>query len=78
MVNFVYYVDHAAMVIRYEGEDNLNKIFFLEATSDEGVVMKSFENTRQNIGEFFEKIVWRRLNYKRTHESIVKINRFVQ
>ena len=71
-------VDHAAMVIRYEGEDNVDKIYYLEATSDEGVVMKSFDNTRQNIGEFFEKIVWRRLNYCRTHESIAKINKFVQ
>ena len=71
-------VDHAAMVIRYEGEDHVNKIYYLEATSDEGVVMKSFENTKQAIGEFFEKIVWRRLNYCRTHESIAKINKFVQ
>ena len=66
------------MVIRYEGEDNVDKIYYLEATSDEGVVMKSFDNTRQSIGEFFEKIVWRRLNYCRTHESIAKINKFVQ
>ena len=66
------------MVIRYEGDDNIDKIYYLEATSDEGVVMKSFDNTRLNIGEFFEKIVWRRLNYTRTHESIAKINKFVQ
>ena len=66
------------MVIRYEGEDNVDKIYYLEATSDEGVVMKSFDNTRQSIGEFFEKIVWRRLSYCRTPESIAKINKFVQ
>ena len=66
------------MVIRYEGEDNVDKIYYLEATSDEGVVMKSFDNVKDHIGDFFEKIVWRRLNYARTHESIAKINKFVK
>lgn len=70
--------DHVAMFLISNPPGGQREIFVFEATSNEGVGLCRFEAFLQNNWhEFFERLVYRRLLYKRSPEFYSKLQRFL-
>jgi len=62
------------MLLRYES----GKLYLLEATNGEGVAISEWnDSTMLDYKEFYQKIVYRRLKFKRTSESINNLQNFL-
>jgi len=60
--------DHAGMILKFGSEPN--EIFFMEATSNQGVSLKRFSGMKYTIGSFYKKIVLRHLDWDRPDTSL--------
>ena len=54
--------DHAAMVIKFGSEPD--EVFFMEAVST-GVLLKRYSGMKHTIGDFYDKICLRHLEWSR-------------
>jgi hypothetical protein len=68
-----FFVDHVAMILRFDipGEKK-NDIFLVEAAGA-GVHVKKWSTIRPAIGQFYKKIVVRHLNFERTEAQLTKL-----
>jgi len=55
--------DHVAMVLKFGSDED--EVFLIEATGKRGVHLKKFSVIIPHIGKFYEKVAWRKLNFKR-------------
>lgn len=70
--------DHVAMFLISNPPGGSREIFVFEATSNEGVGLCRFEAFIQNNWhEFFERLVYRKLLYKRVPEFYSKLQKFL-
>ena len=56
--------DHAALVLRFGSDPN--DVFFLEASHNENIQVRSFELMKEDIGPFYKQIALRPLRWERT------------
>ena len=70
------YLDHAGMVLKFE--EHPNDVFFLEATSNNGVCLRRWSNIKKEIGRFYRKITIRHIDWERTEESLVNLEAFMR
>ena len=64
------------MVIKFASEPD--DVFFIEATSNQGVVVKSYRGIKWAIGSHYEKIVLRHLDWERSETSLNIVDRFLE
>ena len=55
-----------------------NDVFFMEATSNQGVTLKRFSGMKFTIGSFYSKIVLRHLDWERPELSLDVLERFIE
>lgn len=68
-------VDHVGMLLRYQDR----RLFLLEATNNEGVeVFEWNDNVAKEYNVIYNKIVYRKLLYKRTQEDIARLESFLK
>lgn len=67
--------DHAAMVLKFGSDPN--EVFFMEATSNQGVSLKRFSGMKQAIGTFYRKVVIRHLEWDRPDSSLDLLEQFI-
>ena len=67
--------DHAAMVLKFGSEPN--EVFFIEATSNQGVALKRFSGMKHALGSFYSKIALRHLDWDRSDESLEILEQFI-
>mmetsp|Transcript_9874 Transcript_9874/g.13463 ORF Transcript_9874/g.13463 Transcript_9874/m.13463 type:complete len:193 (+) Transcript_9874:274-852(+) len=68
--------DHAAMVLKFGQEPD--DIFFIEATSNHGVSIKRYSSMKHTIGNFYQKIVLRHLEWSRPNEALDILEQFIE
>jgi len=68
--------DHAALVLKFGSEPE--DVFFMEATSNQGVSLKRFSGMKFTIGSFYSKIVLRHLEWERPEMSLDVLERFIE
>ena len=68
--------DHAAMVLKFGSEPD--DVFFMEATSNQGVSLKRYSGMKFTIGSFYSKIVLRHLEWERPEMSLDVLERFIE
>lgn len=56
------------MVLKFGSEPD--DVFFVEATSNQGVSLKRFSAMKFTIGSFYKKIVLRHLDWERPDSSL--------
>ena len=56
------------MVLKFDSEPD--DVFFIEASSNEGVVIKSYRGIKYAIGNFYEKIVVSHLDWERNETAL--------
>ena len=56
------------MVLKFGSDPD--EIFFIEATSNQGVALKRFSSMKYTIGSFYKKIVLRHLEWDRPDSSL--------
>jgi len=66
-------LDHVGILLRYQN----GKLFLLEATSTEGVEISEW-NTASNYSKIYEQIVYRKLFFKRTSQTVTKLEQFLK
>lgn len=67
--------DHAALVLKFGSEPE--DVFFLEATSNQGVTLKRFSGMKFTIGSFYTKIVLRHLDWERPDAALDVLEEFI-
>ena len=67
--------DHAAMILKFGSEPN--DVFFIEATSNQGVAIKRYSGMKHVIGSFYKKIVLRHLDWERPDSSLDLLEQFI-
>ena len=68
-------IDHTGMLLRYQDK----RLFLLEATNNEGVeVFEWNDAVAKEYNLIYNKIVYRRLLYKRTQQDIVRLENFLK
>ena len=55
-----------------------NDVFFMEATSNQGVTLKRFSGMKFTIGSFYSKIVLRHLDWSRPERSLDVLEDFLE
>ena len=68
--------DHAAMILKFGNEPE--DVFFIEATSNQGVALKRYSAMKHAIGGFYKKIVLRHLDWERPDNSLDILEQFLQ
>ncbi len=68
--------DHAAMILKFGNEPD--DVFFIEATSNQGVALKRYSAMKHAIGGFYKKIVLRHLDWERPDNSLDILEQFLQ
>ena len=63
------------MVVKYASEPW--DVFYIEATSNNGVSFIRWSGIRHAIGSFYEKVVLRHLDWERTDESLELLEKFI-
>lgn len=68
--------DHVGMILK--DRNNKNEVYILDATSS-GVSTVSWTMLRYNIGadNFYEKVVFKKVNFERTPQVIQKMDKFI-
>jgi hypothetical protein len=68
-------IDHVGMLLRYQDK----RLFILEATNNEGVEVFEWNDiVAKEYNAVYNKIVYRRLLYKRTQQDIAKLENFLK
>jgi hypothetical protein len=68
--------DHAAMILKFE--EHPEEVFFLEATSNNGVSLRRWSNIRPFLGTFYTKVVHRHIDWERTESSLENLEKFMK
>ena len=63
------------MVLKFGSDPD--EIFFIEATSNQGVALKRFSGMKYTIGSFYKKIVLRHLDWERPDSSLDVLEQFI-
>lgn len=70
------------MVLRFDSGDSKKKgqqeVFLIEATANLGVKIKKWSNLRHNLGQFYERVVLRHLEFHRDETSFVQLEKFLE
>ena len=64
------------MVLKFGSEPE--DVFFMEATSNQGVALKRYSGMKHVIGSFYKKIVLRHLDWERPDMSLDVLERFIE
>ena len=64
------------MVLKFGSEPD--DVFFIEATSNQGVSLKRYSGMKFTIGSFYKKIVLRHLEWERPDASLDMLERFIE
>lgn len=64
------------MVLKFGSEPE--DVFFIEATSNQGVSLKRYSGMKFTIGSFYKKIVLRHLEWDRPDNSLDILERFIE
>ena len=63
------------MVLRFDSDDGKKygqqEVYLIEATARLGVKIKKWSNLRHNLGEFYERVVLRHLEFHRDEASFL-------
>ena len=68
--------DHAALIIKFASEPD--DVFFLEATSNMGVMLKHFGGMKHTMGNFYSKIAIRKLDWDRENDCLNIVEQFLK
>ena len=63
------------MVIKYEDEPD--DVWFIESVQDDGVSCRNWCTIKEDIGNYYSKIVRRKLKCDRSNERLYALSRFV-
>lgn len=63
------------MVLKFGSEPD--EVFFVEATSNQGVALKRYSGMKNAIGDFYKKIVLRHLDWTRPDASLDVLEQFI-
>jgi hypothetical protein len=66
-------LDHVGILLRYQD----GRLFLLEATSTEGVEISEWNNA-SDYNKTYERIVYRKLCFKRTCQTVNKLEQFLK
>lgn len=65
------------MILRFdsnkEKDISQNEIYILEATAQIGVRVKRWSDMKKHVGTFYKRVVLRHLEFKRTEDSLTKL-----
>ena len=59
------------MVLKFE--EHPNDVFFLEATSNNGVSLRRWSTVKKELGRFYMKATIRHIDWERSEESLVNL-----
>ena len=68
-------LDHIALVLRLGGEDD--EVYYIHSVGNLGVSLQSYSNIKPLIGNFYKKIVLRKLNFVRTAAQLRTFEKFI-
>lgn len=68
--------DHVAIVLKYSQFENDNDVYVLEVIGNHGVRLVSWYDFRMQLGYFYEKICFRKLNHKLNVHQTQVLNEF--
>lgn len=68
--------DHAAVILKFE--EHPNEVFFLEATSNNGVSLRRWSSIKPHLGTFYLRVVIRHIDWERTEESLSNLEVFMK
>ena len=63
LINSRVIVDHVAMIVR--SKDDPNEVYLLRVKDEGTINIKNWSRIKSEKGSFFEKLVYRKLNWKR-------------
>lgn len=63
------------MVVKYGSEPW--DVFYIEATSNNGVSFIRWSDIRHAVGDFYDKVVLRHLDWERSDESLELLEKFI-
>lgn len=69
------------MILKFDSSDDetyKQDIFYIEATGGQGVKIRKWQNIKENISTFYERVVLRHLNFERSDESLKKLENFLK
>lgn len=69
-------IDHAAVILKFE--EHPNEVFFLEATSNNGVSLRRWSSIKPHLGTFYLKVVIRHIDWERTESSLENLEVFMK
>ena len=76
------HLDHVAMVLRFDTNEAVNvnqhEIYYIEATSNRGVSVTRWSDCRTHLGQFYERIVLRHLDFERNETSLLQLEKFLK
>jgi len=64
------------MVLKFGSEPD--DVFFIEATSNQGVSIKRYSGMKHTIGNFYKKIVLRHLEWSRPDSALDVLEQFIE
>lgn len=69
--------DHVAMVLKFANDPN--EVFMVEATGNMGVSLNRWDYLREHVGagKFYEKLVFRHVNFDRGDKFVDKLEKFL-
>lgn len=59
-------------------EEHPKEIFFLEATSNNGVSLRRFSNIKPYLGTFYMRVTHRHVNWERSEKSLSSLEVFLK
>ena len=70
--------DHVAMVLRFESD--LDEIYFIEASGNNGVALNNWSFIRQHVGpnKFYKHICFRHVDFDRDGEMVNNLEKFLK
>lgn len=75
--------DHVAIVLKYKkqlDQENEEKLYFIDATSTNGVSVNKWSDIRLNYGPdlFYQNIVYRSVDFNRTENILCNLENFLE
>lgn len=64
------------MVLKFEEQPN--EVFFLEATSNNGVSLRRWSAIKEYLGNFYMKVVLRHIDWDRSDKSLDNLELFMK
>lgn len=64
------------MVLKFE--EHPNEVFFLEATSTNGVSLRRWSHIKEYLGNFYMRVVLRHIDWERSDKSLDHLETFMK